>query len=62
VNKSLTNLDLENNRLGPEGGKALAKSLEVISIWMSSSSRNIEIDTFNMHFDVYAYDCSESLR
>ena len=37
ANKSLVNLNLEHNNLGPEGGKALAKSLEVISIWMLSS-------------------------
>jgi hypothetical protein len=29
VNKTLTKLDLEDNKLGPEGGKAIAKSLQV---------------------------------
>jgi hypothetical protein len=29
-NSTLTNLNLEGNNLGPEGGKAIAKSLEVI--------------------------------
>jgi hypothetical protein len=48
ANKSLMNLNLEGNSLGSEGGKALAKSLEVISIWMLSRSHNNEIDFLRM--------------
>jgi hypothetical protein len=29
VNKTLTSLDLWDNKLGPQGGKAIAQSLEV---------------------------------
>jgi hypothetical protein len=29
VNKTLTSLDLRYNKLGPQGGKAIAQSLEV---------------------------------
>jgi hypothetical protein len=30
VNKTLTSLNLRDNKLGPEGGVAIAKSLEVM--------------------------------
>jgi hypothetical protein len=37
VNKTLTNVNLKWNNLGPEGGKAIAKSLGVRSSFSLSS-------------------------
>jgi hypothetical protein len=39
ANKTLTNLNLERNKLGPEGGIAIAKSLEV-NLLFSVASRS----------------------
>ena len=44
INKTLTSLDLYGNDLGPEGGKAVAKSLEVNLHFQCYRSNN-EIDT-----------------
>ena len=52
TNKTLTNLNLESNNLGPEGGKAFAKMLEV-SLSISSSPLSMTANVKSllcMHF------------
>ena len=44
VNTTLTELNLQRNNLGPEGGKAIAKSLQVTFPFLLSALYNNEID------------------
>jgi hypothetical protein len=44
VNKTLTSLNLCCNQLDPEGGKALAKSLEVIFLFSMSALHDSQLD------------------
>ena len=41
TNTNITELDLGFNNLGPEGGKALAKSLEVVFTFSVSMTTNL---------------------
>jgi hypothetical protein len=52
VNNTLTDLDIRKNELGPEGGKAIAKSLEV-SFPLSMSALFSSLITSKLIFFVF---------
>jgi hypothetical protein len=49
VNKTLTNLNLEYNKLGPQGGKAIAQSLEVTFHVQCHTLSTCRFVTFHCH-------------